>query len=212
MLASKTRLARSAVGPLSRGGGGTRSVSTADCAEERRRRRLYDRMLRVDHAGELGADRIYAGQAAVLGTRSEAGALVQHMWEQEKEHLRAFEGLLPRHRARPSVLLPLWSVAGFALGAATALLGERSAMACTVAVETAITDHYTEQMRTLLADDDGAQRHRDLLEVIGKCRDDEQEHHDVGMAHGAAQAPFYGLLTAAIGTGCKAAIWLAQRL
>lgn len=97
---------------------GMATVSTyAEREQRRRRRQLYDRILRVNHAGELGADRIYAGQMAVLGSRSEAGAIVQHMWEQEKEHLRAFEKLLPKHRARPTALMPLWNIAGFALGA-----------------------------------------------------------------------------------------------
>ncbi|KAH7976912.1 hypothetical protein HPB52_021489 [Rhipicephalus sanguineus] len=85
---------------------------SSDDATARRRRRLYDRILRVDHAGELGADRIYAGQMCVLGR----DPVVQHMWEQEKEHLRAFERLVPLHRARPSALRPLWDSAGFALG------------------------------------------------------------------------------------------------
>lgn len=210
MLATKTGPVRSTVGPLLRGG--RRGISTTDGAERRRRRRLYDRILRVNHAGELGADRIYAGQAAVLGSKSEAGMLVHHMWEQEKEHLKAFEELLPRHRARPTALLPLWHVAGFALGTATALLGKRSAMACTVAVESVITEHYTSQIRELLADEDGAQRHKELLEIISKCRDDEQNHHDVGLENEATKAPFYEIMTSAIKAGCRTAIWVAERI
>uniref|UniRef100_A0A6B0V3F2 5-demethoxyubiquinone hydroxylase, mitochondrial n=1 Tax=Ixodes ricinus TaxID=34613 RepID=A0A6B0V3F2_IXORI len=204
MLASRTA-------PLLRTG--TRSTSTvSDRAERRRRRQLYDRILRVNHAGEFGADRIYAGQLAVLGSKSEAGAQVRHMWEQEKEHLKAFEELLSRNRARPTALLPLWNVAGFALGAATALLGKRSAMACTVAVESVITEHYTSQIRELLADQGDTQRHKELLDVISKCRNDEQEHHDVGLANEAAEAPFYQLMTSVIGAGCRTAIWVAERI
>lgn len=178
----------------------------------RRRRHLYDRMLRVDLAGELGADRIYAGQMAVLGRDPRAGPVVRHMWEQEKEHLRAFQRLLPEHRARPTALTPFWSAAGFGLGFASALLGARAAMACTVAVESVITEHYDNQMRQLLADPGGTAEHGELLEVMRRCRDDEQAHHDTGLEHGAQGAPLYGLLTTAITTGCRAAIWLAERL
>lgn len=81
-----------------------------------RRRSLQDRILRVDHAGELGADRIYAGQMAVLG-KTTVGPVIQEMWDQEKDHLKKFEELLPKYRARPSMLLPFWNVAGFFLGA-----------------------------------------------------------------------------------------------
>ena len=100
------------------------------------------RIIRVDHAGELGADRIYAGQLAILGRDPKVGPVIKEMWEQEKGHLKTFENLIPTYRARPTVLHPLWSVAGFALGAGTALLGKEAAMACTIAVETVIGEHY----------------------------------------------------------------------
>jgi len=171
-------------------------------------RQQIDRIIRVDHAGEYGANRIYAGQMAVLG-KSKSGPLIQHMWDQEKEHLRIFEELIPKHRARPTILLPFWNVAGFALGAGTALLGERAAMACTVAVESAITDHYNNQIRELMvADGDN----KELLAVIKKCRDEEQEHHDTGIEHEAEKAPAYDLLTNVIKVGCKSAIWLSERV
>lgn len=110
---------------------------------------LVDEFLRVDHAGELGADRIYAGQMAVLG-RTAVGPTIQHMWDQEREHRREFERLIGAYRVRPTVMTPLWHVAGFALGAGTALLGEKAAMACTVAVETVIVEHYNDQLRQLM--------------------------------------------------------------
>lgn len=88
-------------------------------------KQLIDRIIRVDHAGELGADRIYAGQLAVLGN-TPVGPVIQHMWEQEKEHLETFEKLIPKYRVRPTALLPLWSIAGWVLGASTALLGKNS--------------------------------------------------------------------------------------
>lgn len=196
---------------------GTRrpSYSTAANQEAWRRRRrdcLYDRILRVDHAGELGADRIYAGQVYVLRSDLEAGRVLCHMWSQEKEHLRAFERMLPRHRARPTALLPVWNAAGFALGFASALLGTRGAMACTAAVESVITEHYDNQIRELLADAGGSKEHVELLDLLRRCRDDEQDHHDVALEHGAEGAPLYALLTSAIKAGCRGAIWCAERL
>lgn len=170
---------------------------------------MIDRMIRVDHAGEYGANRIYAGQMAVLGKTS-SGPLIQHMWDQEKEHLAAFDAFIPRFRARPSALLPFWHVAGYALGAGTALMGKEAAMACTVAVEASITDHYNDQIRTLVSED--PERHKELIQAITKFRDDEQEHHDTGLAEGAEQAPFYQALSAVITVGCKAAICIAKTI
>lgn len=180
--------------------------------QRRRRDRLYDRILRVDHAGELGADRIYAGQVLVLGRDPEAGPMLRHMWSQEKEHLRAFERMLPRHRARPTALLPIWNAAGFALGFASALLGTRGAMACTVAVESVITEHYDNQIRELLADTGGSKEHAELLDLLRRCRDDEQDHHDVALEHGTEGVPLYSVLTSAIKAGCRGAIWVAERI
>ena len=106
------------------------------------------RMIRVDHAGEYGAKRIYDGQLAVL-RRSPAAPTIHRMAEQERRHLARFERLVPERRVRPTLLQPLWHVAGFALGAATAMLGKRAAMACTVAVEEVIDRHYARQIEAL---------------------------------------------------------------
>lgn len=110
---------------------------------------MKDRIIRVDHAGELGADRIYAGQMAVLGN-TPMGKQIGHMWEQEREHRRKFEVLINQHRVRPTVMTPIWNVAGFMLGAGTALLGEKAAMACTVAVEDVIVKHYNAQLTEIM--------------------------------------------------------------
>lgn len=110
---------------------------------------LIDEIIRVDHAGEFGADRIYAGQMAVLGN-SKSGPTIKHMWEQEKVHRQEFEKLIREYRVRPTVMQPIWNVAGFMLGAGTALLGEKAAMACTVAVETVIVEHYNDQLRQIM--------------------------------------------------------------
>lgn len=163
------------------------------------------RIVRVDHAGEYGAKRIYEGQLAVMG-RGRHGATIRHMAEQEAVHLRHFEQELVRRRVRPTLLHPFWHVAGFALGAGTALLGERAAMACTVAVEEVIDGHY-ERQTGRLAEDEPA-----LLEAIRQFQAEELEHRDIGLANGAEQATAYPLLSAAIKAGTKAAIWLSERV
>uniref|UniRef100_A0A1E1WKZ6 5-demethoxyubiquinone hydroxylase, mitochondrial n=1 Tax=Pectinophora gossypiella TaxID=13191 RepID=A0A1E1WKZ6_PECGO len=167
-----------------------------------------DQIIRVDHAGELGADRIYAGQYAVLGNTAE-GPTIQHMWDQEKVHRQTFEHLINQYRVRPTVLTPIWNVAGFILGAGTALLGKEAAMACTVAVETVIVDHYNDQLRTLMEDPN---IDKEILQTITKFRDEEQEHHDTGIDHGAEQAPFYKALTEVIKAGCKVAIAISKKI
>jgi ubiquinone biosynthesis monooxygenase Coq7 len=166
---------------------------------------LIDRMLRVDHAGEYGARRIYEGQLAVLGRRPGA-ATIREMLAQEQEHLAHFETLVVERRARPTALQPLWHVAGFALGAATALLGERAAMACTVAVEEVIEEHYAQQIAAL-GDDEA-----ELRDKLTAFREDELEHRDVGLAHEAEATPAYPALSAAIKSGSRLAIWLSERL
>lgn len=163
------------------------------------------RMIRVDHAGEYGAARIYAGQLAVL-RNSDKAPIVRDMQAQEQEHLDRFADLIIRRRVRPTAMLPLWHLAGFALGAATAMLGERAAMACTVAVEEAIDGHYAEQIVKL---DDSES---DLRDTLTKFRQDELEHRNIGLQHGAEQAPGYRLLSAVIKTGCKVAIRVSERL
>jgi len=163
------------------------------------------RFIRVDHAGEYGAARIYAGQLAVLG-RGEHAATLQHMKDQEQVHLDTFSKLITERRVRPTLFLPFWNLAGFALGAATAALGPRAAMACTVAVEETIDEHYAAQEAALEEDE------TPLRDTIAKFRAEELEHRDIGLANGAEQAPGYRLLTAVIKAGCKAAIRISERV
>lgn len=170
---------------------------------------MLDRILRVDHAGEYGANRIYAGQMAVLG-RSSTGPLIQEMWDQEKKHLEKFNEILADNRVRPTALLPLWNLAGFLLGASTAMLGKEGAMACTVAVEESISEHYNSQIRALMEKD--PERYTELLTVIKEFRDDELDHHDTGLEHDAETVPGYWLLKNAIQLGCKAAIYVSERV
>lgn len=164
------------------------------------------RMLRVDQAGEYGATRIYAGQLAVLGDRAPISGEIQHMAEQEAEHRAKFDALLAERGVRPTVLQPFWDVAGFALGAATALIGPKAAMACTAAVETEIDRHYTQQLEELGEDDP------ELSAMIEQFRDDERAHRDAAIAAGAEEAPAYALLSGAIRLGCRVAIRLAEKI
>lgn len=166
---------------------------------------VVERMIRVDHAGEYGATRIYAGQLAVLGN-GDKGDILRHMLEQEQVHLKTFSGLIARRRVRPTVLLPIWHLAGFALGAVSAMLGEKAAMACTVAVEEAIDEHYSAQLDTL------GETETELRGTIEKFRAEELEHRDIGLEHGAEQAPAYPLMSKMIKTGCKVAIRLSERV
>jgi ubiquinone biosynthesis monooxygenase Coq7 len=166
------------------------------------------RMIRVDQAGEFGATRIYAGQLAVMGNRHPMSAEIAHMAEQEKVHRIKFDALMARRGVRPTALQPLWSVAGFALGAGTALLGPEAAMACTAAVEEEIDRHYSAQLDELA--EDGCDR--ELASMIEEFREDERDHRDAALAAGAEKAPAYPLLSGAIRLGCRMAIRLAERV
>lgn len=168
--------------------------------------RATERMIRVDQAGEYGATRIYAGQLAVMGTRAALAGEVRHMAEQEAEHLARFDALVAERGVRPTALQPFWHVAGFALGAATALIGPKAAMACTAAVEEEIDRHYTQQLEDLGQDDP------ELSATIEAFRAEEREHRATALAAGAEQAPAYPLLAGAIRLGCRVAIRLAERV
>lgn len=163
-------------------------------------------MIRVDQAGEYGATQIYAGQLAVLRRNSPSAKLVARMADQEKRHLDRFNAILADRGVRPTVLQPIWKVAGFTLGAATALISEKAAMACTEAVETEIDRHYGQQLDEL-GDDDP-----ELASDIVQFRAEEVEHRDIARDAGAAQAVAYPLLTAAIRAGCRLAIALSKRI
>jgi 3-demethoxyubiquinol 3-hydroxylase len=164
-----------------------------------------ERMIRVDHAGEYGAVRIYEGQLAVV-RRGRARDEIRHMAEQEARHLAHFNELMHARRVRPTVLQPLWHIAGYALGAATALLGEEAAMACTVAVEEVIDEHYQGQAERL-GDTDPA-----LKQTILAFRDDELAHRDRAIEHGARDTLGYDVISGVIKAGSRLAIWLSTRI
>jgi 3-demethoxyubiquinol 3-hydroxylase len=163
-------------------------------------------MIRVNQAGEYGAKRIYAGQLAVMGDRTPAARSIAHMAEQEARHLKAFDTLIAQRRVRPTLLHPFWEFAGFALGAATAAIGPEAAMACTVAVETEIDRHYTEQLEEIGNDDP------ELTALITDFRADELEHKATALEHGAERAIAYPLMSAVIRLGCRAAIAVTKRI
>jgi 3-demethoxyubiquinol 3-hydroxylase len=163
-------------------------------------------MLRVDQAGEYGAVRIYAGQLAVLGDRHPMSREVDRMAAQEERHRAHFDAMMARRGVRPTLLQPLWHVAGFALGAGTALLGPEAAMACTAAIETEIDAHYARQLESLGADDP------ELSTAIADFQAEEVEHREAALKAGAERAPAYPLLSGLIRMGCRAAIALSEKI
>lgn len=163
-------------------------------------------MIRVNQAGEYGAARIYAGQLAVMGNRSPAARSIRHMAAQEQRHLEQFNAMVAARGVRPTLLQPFWHVAGYALGAASALVGPEAAMACTVAIETEIDRHYGEQLETL-ADSDA-----ELSATIAEFQAEELEHKATALAEGAERAPAYPLMSALVRLGCRAAIAASKRL
>ena len=171
-------------------------------------RRLAE-ILRVDHAGELGAVHIYRGQRAVLEGAAGRGRITAQLAEMEAHearHLARFDTLLTEARTRPTLLAPLWRAAGFALGAGTALMGEKAAHACTEAVETVIEAHYAGQIAEI------AEREPEFAAELGRFRNEELAHRDQAVAEGAREAPGYPVLAAVIRAGCRVAIRLSERL
>jgi len=166
-------------------------------------------ILRVDHAGELGAVHIYRGQRAVLGAapgRERIAGQLEEMEGHEARHLARFEALLAERGVRPTLVTPFWRLAGFALGAGTALLGEKAAHACTEAVETVIGEHYAGQVAEL------AEREPELALELEGFRDEELAHLDLAVEEGAREAPAYPLLTAVIRAGCRTAIRISEKV
>lgn len=169
-----------------------------------------EEMLRVDHAGEYGAVAIYRGQLAVFERRQGHERIVGQLREmaaQEQTHLDTFDDLLTREDVRPTLASPVWNLAGFALGVATALLGEKAAHACTEAIETVIGDHYTDQIDELERAGETA-----LAATFTSFRDEELAHRDLALDEGAREAPGYPVLASLIRFGCSAAIRISEKL
>lgn len=169
-------------------------------------------MLRVNHAGEYGATCIYAGQLFVLGHDQ----TVQHMANQEQDHLKAFTHLLVEHHTRPSLLQPLWHIGGFMMGAITAAMGRNVAHACTAAVETIIDEHYQDQLAHLqnhpsaLVNDATT---KNLTDLITRCKEEECEHKQIAIDEaGEDLEKRYPITTHVIKTITKGAIFIAKRI
>lgn len=183
----------------------TRPVYPGEHGQERR----LAEMIRVDHAGEFGAVQIYRGQLAVFRNqqgRHRVADLIAEMEAGEQIHLETFDRMIVERGVRPTAMAPLWRVMGFGLGAATALMGEKAAHACTAAVEEAIEEHYATQARDL----DGVDP--ELKGVVEKFRADELQHRDTAIVEGARNAPGYGVLSGAIKLGCKLAIRISEKI
>ena len=171
--------------------------------------RRLEEMIRVDHAGEYGAVQIYRGQRAVferIEGKSHAARLIAGMEAGELEHLKTFDRLIAERGVRPTLMAPFWRVAGFGLGAVTALMGESAAHACTEAVEEVIEEHYGRQSDELEGVDN------ELKGVVDQFRADEIAHKETAIDQGARQAPGYPVLSAVIKFGCRAAIRISEKI
>ena len=176
--------------------------------ENVRERRLAE-MIRVDHAGEYGAVQIYRGQLAVFDrseSKAHAARIIAEMEAGESEHLKTFDRMIAERGVRPTLMAPIWRLAGFGLGAATALMGEQAAHACTEAVEEVIEEHYARQSAELVGVD------AELKHVVDRFREDEIAHKDTAVEQGARDAPAYPVLSAVIKFGCRAAIRISEKI
>jgi 3-demethoxyubiquinol 3-hydroxylase len=176
--------------------------------------------LRVNQAGELAAVLIYDAQTPpIVRANPQLKDLMKHMYDQEAGHFKTFNELVARHRIRPTVMYPIWRVAASALGWSTAAMGREAAMACTEAVETEIGEHYNRQVRVLLEWAQEAERSggvspemTELLSTLRRIRDEELEHLDHAVQNNARDARPYEALTTVIRGGCRAAIWISERI
>lgn len=185
---------------------GTDMAQQENLITQSQRNKAIERMVRVNQAGEFGAKRIYAGQLAVMGDRTPAARSIAHMAEQEERHLSAFDKMMAERGIRPTALHPVWNAAGFALGAVSAVIGPEAAMACTVAVETEIDRHYSEQLAEI-GDSDP-----ELSAMIADFQADELEHKATALAEGAERAPAYPLMSALVRMGCRTAIAVSKHI
>ncbi|MDC0074510.1 demethoxyubiquinone hydroxylase family protein [Alphaproteobacteria bacterium] len=166
---------------------------------------MIEKIIRVNQAGEYGAKRIYEGQMSILKNSSSYNHL-NEIYEQEKKHLNSFNKIMVDRNIRPTILQPLWHLAGFALGAGSAILGERAAMACTLAVEEVIEDHYKKQSESL------NENEKELRDLIDETRNDEINHMNIAIDYDAEKSPLFKPMTSFIKKGTKIAIWLSERV
>ena len=172
-------------------------------------KKILEEIIRVDHAGERGAIKIYEGQLLALSTIKQdknLKAVIEEMKEQEKEHLEYFEREIKKRNMKPTYLLPLWDLMGVSLGFGTALLGKKATMLCTVSVEEVIENHYENQLRKK-GDDE-----KDLKKKIEKFKGDEINHKNIAYESGANKNGFYSIMDKIIKTGSKIAITISEKI
>tara|TARA_B100001123_G_C14984711_1_gene897113 strand:+ start:322 stop:855 length:534 start_codon:yes stop_codon:yes gene_type:complete len=171
--------------------------------------KILEEIIRVDHAGERGAIKIYEGQLLALNTIKQDEHLkniIQEMKEQEKEHLEYFETEIQKRKIKPTYLLPLWDVIGVSLGFGTALLGKKAAMLCTASVEEVIESHYENQLKKIGSDE------KDLKIKIEKFKNDEVDHKNTAYNFGANKSGIYSVMDKLIKAGSKIAINISEKI
>ena len=172
-------------------------------------KKTLEEIIRVDHAGERGAIKIYEGQLLALNTfkkDEKLKKLIEEMKEHEKEHFNYFDKEIQKRNIKPTIFLPLWDLLGVTLGFGTTMLGQKAAMLCTASVEEVICDHYKNQLDKL-GDDE-----KDLKKSIKKFREDEDDHKNIAYDKGATKEGFYFLLDKIIQTSSKAAIKVSEKI
>ena len=176
---------------------------------EKTNKKILEEIIRVDHAGERGAIKIYEGQLLALKTIKQDNDLkdkIEEMKEQEKKHLEYFEKEIQKRKIKPTSLLPLWDLMGVTLGFGTALLGKKAAMLCTASVEEVIEDHYKNQLKKLGNDE------KDLKAKIEKFKEDEIEHKNMAYETGVTNKGFYSIMDKVIRTGSRIAITISEKI
>ena len=176
---------------------------------EKTNKKTLEEIIRVDHAGERGAIKIYEGQLLALKTIKQDQNLkniIEEMKEHEKEHLEYFEKEIQKRKIKPTYLLPLWDIMGVTLGFGTALLGKKAAMLCTASVEEVIEDHYQNQIKKI-GDDE-----KDLKSKIIKFKGEEVEHKNIAYESGATNKGIYSLMDKIIQTGSRIAITISEKI
>tara|TARA_B100001121_G_scaffold208616_1_gene182541 strand:- start:4970 stop:5503 length:534 start_codon:yes stop_codon:yes gene_type:complete len=171
-------------------------------------KKKIEEFIRVDHAGERGAIKIYEGQLLALNTivkNSELKDMIEHMKEHEVEHCEFFENEIKKRKIKPTRFLKLWDLLGLGLGFSTTVLGKKAAMLCTASVEEVIQDHYANQISQLEEDE------KELKNKIVKFREDEIDHKDIAYNEGASKEGFYKILDGVIKTGSRIAIKISEK-
>ena len=177
---------------------------------EKTNRKTLEEIIRVDHAGERGAIKIYEGQLLALNTFKQNNEnlkkTIEKMKRQEKEHFEFFDKEIQKRKIKPTVFLPLWDLVGVALGFGTTMIDQKAAMLCTASVEEVIDEHYQNQINELDSDE------KVLKEKIKKFRDDELHHRDIAYQQGASKKGLYAILDKIIKTGSKVAINISEKI